>query len=105
MTVFRYYLSMGRLGEGGDHENGPKRCVWRRLGLSYVFFLFRVLLLLTTVFRYYLSTERRRPRKRAQTTPDASFGPFVSFFFSFLSCFIITNDCIRYYLFTGRQRP
>jgi ribosomal protein L39E len=40
---------MGRLGEGGDHENGPKRCVWRRLGLSYVFFLFRVLLLLTTV--------------------------------------------------------
>ena len=35
----------------------------------------------------------------AQTTQDASFGPFVSFFkISFV--FIVTNDCIRYYLST-----
>src|SRR6266446_5204716 len=100
--------------------NDARRVVWAIRKL-YIY-IFRVLLLLTTVFRYYLSTGRRRPQKRAQTTPDVSFGPFVIFFFffffffffvlslfffffSFLSCFIITDDCIRYYLLTGRRRP
>jgi hypothetical protein len=32
MTVFRNYLSTGRLREGGDYENGPKRRQTRRLG-------------------------------------------------------------------------
>ena len=57
-----------------------------------------------TVFRCYLSIGMlMRLRKRAQTTHLASFGPFVSFFkISFV--FIVTNDCIRYYLSTGGLR-
>ena len=41
-----------------------------------------------------------RLRKRAQTTHLALFGPLVRFFLKNLLCFIVTNDCIRYYLST-----
>ena len=45
--------------EAGGDENGPKRCKTRRLGHGYVFFyFFRLLCLLTTVYRFYLCYTR-----------------------------------------------
>ena len=54
-------------------------------------YLFRILFLLTSVFRHYVSTGRQRPWKQAQMTPNASFGPLVCFSL-FHSCFIDTTN-------------
>ena len=60
-----------RLWEGRDHETGPNnaKCViWAIRKLFY--YSFRVLLLLTTVFRYYFIREglgKAMTTKRAQT--------------------------------------
>ena len=69
-------------------ETGPndvKCVVWAIC--KVFFFLFRVFLLLTNVFRYHLTMGRQRPRKWAETTPNASFRPFVSYIYIYL-CFI-----------------
>ena len=52
-VLFRFYLhfkTKGRVGLGGDEKNGPKQRVLRHLDQRYVFFLFRVFLILTNIF-------------------------------------------------------
>jgi hypothetical protein len=69
---------------GGDRKNGPKRRVLRRLGHRYVFFyLFRVLLILTVLFRSY---SRFKTTGRFRLAGDERNGPKVCFF-SFLRVF------------------
>src|ERR1700678_1624566 len=72
--------------------NDARRIVWA-LGI-FLFSFFRVLYILTSGFLFYLGCiyvlkaqegfDRRRSRKRAQTTPDTSFGPrYYVFDFNF----------------------
>jgi hypothetical protein len=105
MTVLgNIYLREG-LGKVATTKTGPndvKRVVWAIRKFFFPFFC--ILISLMTVVRYYLSTGRRRLRKRAQTTPGASFGPLVSFFIHFFRILLLLTVVFRYYLSTGRVR-
>ena len=76
-------------------ETGPNdaKCVGWAFR-KFFLYLFRVLLLLTSVFRYSLYMGRQRLWKRAQTTPNASFGPFVSFLFYFFRVLVLLMNVL-----------
>ena len=72
--------------------NDAKCVVWAFR--KFFYYLFRVLLLLTSVFRYSLYMGRQRLWKRAQTMHLASFGPFVSFLFHFFRVLLLLMNVL-----------
>src|ERR1700678_4025047 len=81
-----FFSSTRRATVAGDDHNLPKRRIWRRLGLRYVFFCFSSCFLLlandfyfiwvvTIFFRHLKSYGGWRRPQRAQTTHPALFGP------------------------------
>jgi hypothetical protein len=81
--------------------NDARRVVWAT-GTCFCQF-YKLTNVFFVLFRFYLrlkSTGRgldgRREQKRAQTTPDASFGPQVRVFVSFCKFYILTNVFLFY---------
>jgi hypothetical protein len=106
MTVFRFYLSTGRLREGGDHENRPKRRQTRCLGLSYVFFFhfFLVLLLLTTVLGTIYLREGLGKAAMTKTGPNDAFGVVwaIRKLFFLCCCYLLSNSLELNYMYNSR---
>ena len=80
--------------------NDAKRVVWAIQ--EFFIYLFHVLLLLTSVFRYYLSTGRLRYTETTKTGPNdvrRVVWAIHRFFLSFFSCFTYTDKCTLLYTF------
>ena len=85
-------------------ETGPndvKRVVWAIC--KFFYFLSRVLLLLTSVFRYYFIYGKAETTITGPNDARRVVWAFRKFLILFLSCFIVTNECVRYYVSTGRR--
>ena len=86
----------GGLEKPGMTKTGPndaQRVVWANSMFFFLFFVFLKYLLLIIDYIDNLKSlgGSGMPvrQKRAQTTPDASFGPLVRFFFSFYVFFFL----------------
>jgi hypothetical protein len=86
--------------EGLDEARGSMQCV-SRFFFFFVFFFFILTNVLQVIYvvNYGLHDRGRDGRvqkqKRAQTTPDAPFGPLVRFFLSFFHVFLIVTTLSR----------